>query len=1014
MERILTECGAGKGAVVLLDGPGGSGKTELLHRAAETAQRRGALVLRASCSRAERALPFGVLGQLLNTVPAGREPGTRLQRLYRRLTAAVTAQDPAPTPTGIGPELALLLNDVAGALLELAEPQPEFGTEAMAREGRDTGPEADAPPSPGAEARAAAVTAAQAASGSAAAVATDPRADLGSAAAVATDPRADLGHGAVAPVSTAHEEPHLPHPLLFIGIDNLRHADPRSLDCLLYLARRTASARIVLVLTDDAVAQSGRSQFRTELLDQPHTRRIPLAPLTEEQVAGLLGVHLDDQAAAERLAPEFHACSGGNLLLLRALLDDHTLSGGVRKEGYGRAVLRQLGRLDAQVVAVARAVTVLAGGGHPERLARLAGVDTGTVESALGLLESVGLMDGPVLRHDITRQAVLDDLAPEERDRLRQTAASLMYEQGCPAPDIALHLTELDRPGGDWSVDVLLEAAEQELLVGRTHRAVAALEAALRARTEEEPGRAAIEARLVQVRRLFDPAAAEHHLAVLTAAARAGDLDPAHTIDLVRQLLWQGRPAEAGPLLERLREERPEPHSEVAAQLEDTERWLAWTHPTVARRTHRPAPGDGQRQHLGTAPRPAASWSRPTALLADALVNGRAHEVVGQAHQVLKDRGPSYDLTWPEEPALLALGVLLCTDSPDTPAWCDRLLREGHTPYSPTWMGLLSATRAEAALRLGDLTGAVEHAQQALNHISPNAWGVAIGGPLGSLVLATARMGHYDEAGAYLTRTVPKPMFDTRYGLHYLHARGQYHLATGHHHAALADFLACGDRMRAWGIDVPGVVPWRTGAAEAWLELGNREQASRLAYDQLGRPGANGARARAGALRVLAVAGPATRRPQMLSEALDLYERCGDRYEQIRVLADLGAAYHELGDNRRARTHVRRARHLVALCGAAPLSDGLLSFPDEAEEPVAAPGAPVGDNGLLTDSERRVAALAVGGYTNREIAAKLFITPSTVEQHLTRVYRKLGVRCRKALPVELATSVSEAILTQEA
>ncbi|MFI0514613.1 LuxR C-terminal-related transcriptional regulator [Streptomyces sp. WSLK1-5] len=985
LERILAECGEGKGAVVLLDGPGGSGKTELLHRAAEAAQRRGALVLRASCSRAERALPFGVLGQLLNTVPAGWEPGARLQTLYGRLTATAPAQDSAPPPPGIGPELALLLNDVAGAFLELANHERDFGPNG---DTVDPDPEVDAPP---AEPRPAPGPEATAVPGRATAVPGE---------ATAVPGRATAGpEGATAS--------------LFIGIDNLRHADPRSLDCLLYLARRSASARIVLVLADDTVAQSGRSQFRTELLDQPHTRRIPLAPLTEEQVAGLLGVHLDDQAAAERLAPEFHACSGGNLLLLRALLDDHTLGGGVRKEGYGRAVLRQLGRLDAQVVAVARAVTVL-GTGHPERLARLAGVDTGTAESALGLLESVGLMDGPVLRHDITRQAVLEDLAPEERDRLRQTAASLMYEQGCPAPDIARQLTELDRPGGDWSVDVLLEAAEQELLAGRTHRAVAALEAALRARTDQEPGRAAIEARLVQVRRLFDPAAAEHHLAVLTAAARAGDLDSAHTIDLVRQLLWQGRPAEAGPLLERLREERPEPHSEVAAQLEDTERWLAWTHPTVARRTHRPAPGEGQRQRPGGAPRPAASWSRPTALLADALVNGRAHEVVGQAHQVLKDRGPSYDLTWPEEPALLALGVLLCTDSPDTPAWCDRLLREGHTPYSPTWMGLLSATRAEAALRLGDLTGAVEHAQQALNHISPNAWGVAVGGPLGSLVLATTRMGHYDEAGAYLTRTVPKPMFDTRYGLHYLHARGQYHLAAGHHHAALADFLACGDRMRAWGIDVPGVVPWRTGAAEAWLELGNREQASRLAYDQLGRPGANGARARAGALRVLAVAGPATRRPQMLSEALDLYERCGDRYEQIRVLADLGAAYHELGDNRRARTHVRRARHLVALCGAAPLSDGLLSFQDEAEEPATAPGAPVGDNGLLTDSERRVAALAVGGYTNREIAAKLFITPSTVEQHLTRVYRKLGVRCRKDLPVELATSVSEAILAQEA
>ncbi|CAL9489271.1 hypothetical protein SUDANB176_03212 [Streptomyces sp. enrichment culture] len=920
LKRILSECGTGKGAVVLLEGPGGSGKTELLHQAAEHARRLGGLVLRAGCSRAESSLPFGVLGQLLSSVPASDGPVARLQALYQRLSAEASAQDPVDDTAAIGPGLALLLNEVAACLLELADAAP-----------------------------------------------------------------------------------------VFLGIDTLRHADPHSLACLLYLVRRTASAHVLVVVTDDAVAH--RSLFRTELLDQPHAHRVPLEPLTESQIAGLLAAHLE-QADAERLAGEFHAVSGGNLLLLRALLDDHRACGGVRKDGYGRAVLRQLGRLDDPVVAVARALAVLGSAEAPGRVARLAGVDEGTAESALRTLESVGLVTGLVLRHDVARQAVLDDLAPEERTAARLAAAALLYEEGCPPLDIAPLLTEVDRPSGEWSVHVLLEAAEQELLAGRTQRSVAALEAALRAPACAHAERAAIESRLVQVRRLFDPATAERHLTALASAARDGDLAPDLTLDLVRQLLWQGRTAEAGELLDRLRAARPEPHSEAAALLDDTEKWLAWTHPTLARRTHRPAAGAEQRPRPG-AGRPAG-WGRPTALLADALANGRAHEVVGQAHQVLKDRGPTYDIGWPEEPALLALGVLLCTDSPDAAAWCDRLLHEGHTPYSPTWMALLSALRAEAALRLGDLTGAVDHAQQALNHIHPNAWGVAVGAPLGSLVLATTRMGHYDEAGAHLTRAVPKPLFDTRYGLHYLHARGQYHLVTGHPHAALADFLACGDRMRAWGIDVPGIVPWRTSAAEAWLDLGNHEQAARLAYDQLGRPGTNGARSRAAALRVLAVGGPVARRPQMLSEALDLYERCGDRYEQVRVLADLAAAYHELGDNRRARTHARRARHLVELCGAASLGEALLSFPDEAEDQPSPAGAASGDGALLTGSERRVAALAVGGYTNREIAAKLFITPSTVEQHLTRVYRKLGVRCRKDLPVELATSAVEAVVGQEA
>lgn len=62
----------------------------------------------------------------------------------------------------------------------------------------------------------------------------------------------------------------------------------------------------------------------------------------------------------------------------------------------------------------------------------------------------------------------------------------------------------------------------------------------------------------------------------------------------------------------------------------------------------------------------------------------------------------------------------------------------------------------------------------------------------------------------------------------------------------------------------------------------------------------------------------------------------------------------------------------------------------------------------LTDSEHRVASLAVLGYTNREIAAKLYITLSTVEQHLTRVYRKLGVRRRKDLPADLWAGLMKA------
>jgi DNA-binding CsgD family transcriptional regulator len=802
---------------------------------------------------------------------------------------------------------------------------------------------------------------------------------------------------------------------ILICIDDNQFTDSLSLHWLQLLVRSLPTARIALVLSGCHSYRTEHPWLAAELLRLPRYRRIVLKRLSCDGAAELLAQQLGAETA-RALAADFYQVSLGNPLLLRALIEDFRHSAHARHgsapqmvvgEAYAEAVLGCLHR-DQMLMRLAQAIAVLDDDASADEvLARLlADEQPMHLERGLAALDAAGLLDGKRLRHPMARSAILGSLSSRQCSDLHRRAAKLLYEGGAAATSVSRHLLAADEGQPEpWAVPVLRETAERYLSDNQAEAAHLCLEAAHRA-CDDAGSRTALRALMADAAWLMNPSIGARHLGELTAALRDGRLSGQAAAVLARYLLWHGRFEEAAGPVEQLSAGALDDNGTIAVDVVATRMLLSASYPALV-----PPPGASEPDREEPQLRPCAATgltsTDPRVRSAESLLrvigHGPSDGVVADAEIAMRAMRLAKNT---QEWLVCGVAALTYADRLDRAArWCDHWLSEAHSQRVPRWEAEFASLRASISLRQGDPKGARQLTEAALAHVPAEGWGVCVGDPLANLLHSVTEIGDLEAGAALLKIPVTDGTFGSRSGARYLNARGCYYLEARESWAALQDFVACGNLLKEWCFDQPSLIPWRAGAARAYLSLGEPQKAHRIAHEQLVLAGTGATRTRAISLRVLAAASDSAQRAALLTEAVEIFARCGDRLQLARTFADLGRAHAVAGRREQADSVIDMACRLAEECGAESL---LCSLHEEygrtdcnrrgnrggAEDHARALD-------LLSRAEHRVAALAAHGHTNRQIAGQLFITVSTVEQHLTSAFRKLGVKKRKELPREL-------------
>jgi len=810
---------------------------------------------------------------------------------------------------------------------------------------------------------------------------------------------------------------------LVLAVDDAHWADVPSLRWLAHLAVRLDGLPAALFL----VARDGPDSpaLLGELRASPGVTRLSLGPLTRDATAEIIRRQLGDRAD-EDLCRECHISTGGNPFLLEALAAALRNTSASLESAIGRppipvagaapgpaagavpgpvagavpgpvagaalepfagaalgavaeTVLRRVAQLGGGAGPLTRALAVLGGPAPLRHAAALTGLDLPSAARLADRLRAADVLaPGSTLEfaHPIVRAAVYESIPPGERALAHAEVAALLERDGADPERLALHLLHSE-PAGDPRVAGLLRAAAATAS-GRGAPATAA--DYLRRALDEPPApeaRPGLELELgIALARERNPEA----VAALREAVRLArtPAERAHAALLAARVLgiWGYHESVVTICEDALaRDLDPEVAGGLAAELSQ----------------NRFSSGENVGQALAQAQN--RSLGRPSAQdpgsSAAWRINGvLAATVTGQPAGDVALGGVAPDsLT-----AVFALLTMIWNDDLGRAGGiCDAVLADARRRGSMSMVAHASCLRSMIMRRLGRLADAAADARLALDFKLATSPPAAVAWAAAFRIDALTALGRLDEAEAVAIVTAGRePPEGWIHTVLFRQARGTLRLAQHRPEEALGDLLAAAEGWQALGVTNPAVASWRPPAAAAHRALGHQDEAVALAHEQLDLARKNSSPITLG--NALRIHGD-------LAEAVDVLESTPARYDLALALADYGTALRHSGQRTQARDPLLRALDLAERTGAAALAA-------EVRQELLAVGARPRRAALtgpdaLTSSERRVAALAADGLSNRQIAEHLFVTQATVETHLRHAFRKLAITSRADLPAIL-------------